>query len=151
MTRTPRVLASLDTHRLIVTMPNHGPAHVDSNLSRATTAAVLRRLADELDEQPVAAAPGGAFDALTGQLTRRHRPAEAARVAADALAHHTRELATMLATALDHGVPIAAPSVGRHLISMLRSHAVRLDSPPRSRVDDVLDLAAARLARRTQR
>ncbi|MFD4247584.1 hypothetical protein ACFWP3_39270 [Streptomyces sp. NPDC058525] len=51
MTRTPdhATLASLDTHRLIVTLPNQGPADIRSNLPRATAAAVLRRLADELD------------------------------------------------------------------------------------------------------
>ncbi|WP_079403348.1 hypothetical protein [Streptomyces sp. 3211] len=52
---TPDVvtLASLDTHRLIVTLPNRGPADVRSNLPRATAAAMLRRLADGLDaEQP---------------------------------------------------------------------------------------------------
>ncbi|WP_406087634.1 hypothetical protein [Streptomyces virginiae] len=159
MTRTPDVvtpdgvtLASLDTHRLIVTLPNQGPADVRSNLPRATAAAMLRRLADELDAaRPPAALPGEAFATLTQQLTRRHRPAQAARHAADALAHHTRELATMLAAALDRGIPAEAPSVGRHLISMLRSHAVDLDSPPRTAIDDVLDLSAARHARLTRR
>ncbi|MFG2987157.1 hypothetical protein ACGFYQ_38930 [Streptomyces sp. NPDC048258] len=153
MTCTPDVvtLASLDTHRLIVTVPNQGPADVRSNLPRATAAAMLRRLSDELDaEQLLAALPGEAFATLTQQLTRRHRPVEAARHAA-ALAHHTRELANMLAAALDRGIPAEAPSVGRHLVSMLRSHAVSIDSPPRTAIDDVLDLAAARLTRRTQR
>ncbi|MFJ3728180.1 hypothetical protein ACIPYQ_37215 [Streptomyces sp. NPDC090045] len=154
MNRTPDVvtLASLDTHRLIVTLPNQGPADVRSNLPRATAATLLRRLADELDaEQLLPALPGKAFATLAQQLTRRHRPAEAARHTADALAHHTRELADMLAAALDRGVPIEAPSVGRHLVSMLRSHAVHLDSPPRTAIDNVVHLAAARLTRRTQR
>ncbi|MER6316614.1 hypothetical protein ABT237_23040 [Streptomyces sp. NPDC001581] len=31
---------------------------------------------------------------------------------------------------------------------MLHSHAVNLDGPPRTAIDDVLDLAAARLTRR---
>ncbi|MFI6148661.1 hypothetical protein [Streptomyces sp. NPDC051109] len=154
MTRTPHVVtvASLDTHRLIVTLPNQGPADVHSNLPRATAAALLRHLADELDaEQRLVALPGEAFATLTRQLARRHRPAEAARHAAAALAHHTRELAGMLDAALDRGIPAQAPSVGRHLVSILRSHAVSLDSPPRTAVDDVLDLAAARLARPTRR
>ncbi|MCX4808131.1 hypothetical protein OG594_42200 [Streptomyces sp. NBC_01214] len=154
MNRTPDVvtLASLDTHRLIVTLPNQGPADVRSNLPRATAAAMLRRLANELDaEQPLPALPGEAFAALTQQLARRHRPAEAARLAADALAHHTRELADMLAATLDRGIPAEGPSVGRHLVSMLRSHAANLDSTPREPSDNVLHLAAARLTRRTQR
>ncbi|WP_189733810.1 hypothetical protein, partial [Streptomyces nojiriensis] len=74
-----------------------------------------------------------------------------ARLAADALAHHTRELADMLTAALDRGDPTEAPSAGRHLISLLRSHAATLDSPPRTPNDNVLHLAAARLTRRTQR
>ncbi|WP_328792659.1 MULTISPECIES: hypothetical protein [unclassified Streptomyces] len=154
MNRAPDIvtLASLDTHRLIVTLPNQGPIDVRSNLPRATAAAMLRRLANELDaEQLLPALPGEAFATLTQQLTRRHRPAEAARLAADALAHHTRELANMLAAALDGGMPAEAPSVGRHLVSILRSHAAHLDSPPGSPIDNVLHLAAARLTRRTQR
>ncbi|MFD5411488.1 hypothetical protein [Streptomyces nojiriensis] len=154
MPRTPDVVihASLDTHRLIVTLPNQGPADVRSNLPRATAAAMLRRLANELDaEQLFPALPGETFATLTQQLTRRHRPAEAARLAATALAHHTRELAGMLSAALDRGIPAEAPSVGRHLISMLRSHSVSLDGPPRAPIDNVLHLAAARLTRRTQR
>ncbi|MGW5847891.1 hypothetical protein ACWFQ8_07975 [Streptomyces sp. NPDC055254] len=144
--------ASLDTHRLIVTLPNQGPADVRSNLPRATAAAMLRRLANELDaERPLAVLPGEAFAALTQQLARRHRPAEAARLAATALADHTRELAGMLSAALDRGIPAEAPSVGRHLVSMLRSHAINLDRPPRTAIDDVLDLAAARRARLTRR
>ncbi|MER6521887.1 hypothetical protein ACFWHQ_34575 [Streptomyces sp. NPDC060334] len=67
MTRTPDVatldvvtLASLDTHRLIVTLPNQGPADVRSNLPRATVAAMLRHLADELDtERLLAVLPAG--------------------------------------------------------------------------------------------
>ncbi|MEV7440720.1 hypothetical protein AB0O22_06150 [Streptomyces sp. NPDC091204] len=142
----PPAPASLTTHRLIVTLPNQGPADVRSNLPRATAATVLRRLADELDaERLLAALPGEAFATLAQQLTRRHRPAVAARHAADALAHHTRELAGMLASALDRGIPAEAPSAGRHLVEapsasrhlvdMLRNHAAR----------------RARLTRRTQR
>ncbi|WP_030303705.1 hypothetical protein [Streptomyces katrae] len=154
MTRTPDAvtLASLDTHRLIATLPNQGPADVRSNLPRATAAAVLRRLADELHaEQLLSTRPGEALATLAQQLTRRHRPAEAARHAADALAHHTRELADMLTAALDRGTPAEAPSAGRYLISMLRSHAVNLEGPPRPALDGVLDLAAARRARLTHR
>ncbi|MFB6805327.1 hypothetical protein [Streptomyces sp. NPDC056387] len=133
MPRTPDdiTLASLETHRLIVTLPNHGPVDVRSNLPRATAATILRRLADELDAgRPLTALPGEALATLTQQLARRHRPAEAVRLAAAALAHHTRELAGMLDAALDRGIPAEAPSVGRHLVSMLQNHADDLDSPP---------------------
>ncbi|MGI5450560.1 hypothetical protein ACQEVM_38445 [Streptomyces sp. CA-243310] len=152
MNRTPDPVATLDTHRLIVTVPNHGPADVRSNLPRPTAAAMLRHLADELAaEQPLAALPGETYAALTAQLAQRHRPAEAARLAANGLAHHTRELANLLAAVLHRGVPADAGPTGRYLVSILRSHAVRLDSPPRTAVDDVLDLAAARAARLAHR
>ncbi|MFI5669398.1 hypothetical protein [Streptomyces sp. NPDC051704] len=126
MSRTPDVvtLVSLDTHRLIVALPNRGPADVRSNLPRATAAGVLRHLADELDaEQVPGAPPAEAPAARTRRPGRRHCPATVARHAADTFAHHTRELAGVLAAALDRGVP----------------------------ADDVLDLAAARRARRTRR
>ncbi|MFE2548233.1 hypothetical protein ACFXGI_06740 [Streptomyces sp. NPDC059355] len=126
MTRTPDVvtLVSLDTHRLIVALPNRGPADVRSNLPRATAAGVLRHLADELDSEQLPGVPPAEVSATrTRRPARRHCPAEVARHAADTLAHHTRELAGMLATALDRGVPAG----------------------------DVLDLAAARHARRTRR
>ncbi|MFE4205381.1 hypothetical protein CG724_08840 [Streptomyces sp. CB02120-2] len=152
MNRTPDTLATLDTHRLIVTVPNHGPADVRSNLPRPTAAAMLRHLADELAaEQPLAALPGETYATLTAQLAHRHRPTEAARLAANALAHHTRELANLLTGVLHRGVPADAGPTGRYLVSILRSHAVRLDSPPRTAVDDVLDLAAARAARLARR
>ncbi|MFD9367328.1 hypothetical protein ACFWA6_06400 [Streptomyces sp. NPDC060020] len=80
MTRTPDVvtpdvvtLASLNTHRLIVTLPNQGPADVRSNLPRATAAAILRRLADELDHPPRTAADAvlDLAAARRARLTRR--------------------------------------------------------------------------------
>ncbi|MFE2547517.1 hypothetical protein ACFXGI_03040 [Streptomyces sp. NPDC059355] len=75
MTRTPDVItfASLDTHRLIVTLPNQGPADVRSNLPRATAAAILRRLADDLDS-PSRTAIDDVLDlavARRARLTRR--------------------------------------------------------------------------------
>ncbi|MFE4282239.1 hypothetical protein ACFRSX_03340, partial [Streptomyces goshikiensis] len=100
---------------------------------------------------PLAALPGETYATLTAQLAHRHRPTEAARLAANALAHHTRELANLLTGVLHRGVPADAGPTGRYLVSILRSHAVRLDSPPRTAVDDVLDLAAARAARLARR
>jgi hypothetical protein len=41
-------VASLDTHRLILTVPNDGPADVRSNLAPSTVAAILRHLAEQL-------------------------------------------------------------------------------------------------------
>ncbi|MFJ1731494.1 hypothetical protein [Streptomyces sp. NPDC088254] len=42
-------VASLDTHRLIVAVPNDGPAEITCNLPRPVAASVLRQLADGLD------------------------------------------------------------------------------------------------------
>lgn len=51
MTRIPDAVAvaSLDTHRLIVAVPNEGSAEVSCNLPRPVAASVLRQLADGLD------------------------------------------------------------------------------------------------------
>ncbi|MFB8415422.1 hypothetical protein ACFC63_07895 [Streptomyces albidoflavus] len=58
MTRIPDAVAvaSLDTHRLIVTVPNEGPANVACNLPRPVAADVLRQLANSLES------PAGACD-----------------------------------------------------------------------------------------
>ncbi|KUN96178.1 hypothetical protein [Streptomyces caeruleatus] len=51
MTRIPDAVtvASLDTHRLIVTVPNEGPADIACNLPRPVAAHILRQLVDGLD------------------------------------------------------------------------------------------------------
>jgi len=51
MVRIPDAIsvASLDTHCLIVTVPNDGPADVASSLPRPVAAGILRRLADALE------------------------------------------------------------------------------------------------------
>ncbi|MFE4203937.1 MULTISPECIES: hypothetical protein [Streptomyces] len=158
MTHIPDAVAvaSLDTHRLIITVPNSGPADVRSNLPQATAAAILRHLAAELDdEQPLAALPGEARAILAAKLAHHYSRPAADMHAADALAHHARELSNMLDAALDaaldRGEPSAAPLIGRHLVSMLRSYAVRLDTAPRTSVDDLLDHVEARIARQPRR
>ncbi|MFF7234422.1 hypothetical protein [Streptomyces sioyaensis] len=51
MTRIPDAvaIASLETHRLIVTVPNDGPAEISSNLPGPIAADVLRQIADQLE------------------------------------------------------------------------------------------------------
>ncbi|MDQ0949313.1 hypothetical protein QFZ24_003236 [Streptomyces phaeochromogenes] len=51
MTRIPDAVAvaSLDTHRLIVTVPNEGPADVACNLPRPVAANILRQLAASIE------------------------------------------------------------------------------------------------------
>ncbi|MCC0094036.1 hypothetical protein K7B10_04375, partial [Streptomyces flavotricini] len=60
----------------------------------------------------------------------RHCPAEVARHAADTLTHRTRELAGMLAAALDRGVPAEAAPAGRHPDPMPRCDTAGLDGRP---------------------
>lgn len=74
MTRIPDAVAvaSLDTHRLIITVPNDGPAEVSSSLPRPVAATVLRQLADRLDRP---AEPCGRALA-TGEPCPVHDPAE---------------------------------------------------------------------------
>ncbi|MER8042571.1 hypothetical protein [Streptomyces sp. NPDC094032] len=68
MTRIPDAItfASLDTHRLIVAVPKHGPAEVASNLPREAAADMLRQLADQL------ASPAGRCE--TARVTGRPCP-----------------------------------------------------------------------------
>lgn len=51
MVRIPDAIsvASLDTHCLIVTVPNDGPADVASSLPRPVAAGILRRIADAIE------------------------------------------------------------------------------------------------------
>ncbi|MFE1839249.1 hypothetical protein [Streptomyces sviceus] len=65
-------VASLDTHRLIVAVPNEGPAEISCNLPRPVAADVLRQLADNLDS------PAGrcATAILTGQPCPVHDAGE---------------------------------------------------------------------------
>lgn len=68
MTRIPDAVAvaSLDTHRLIVAVPNEGPAEVSCNLPRPVAAGILRQLAAALDS------PAGRCD--TAVVTGRPCP-----------------------------------------------------------------------------
>ncbi|SCK25440.1 MULTISPECIES: hypothetical protein [unclassified Streptomyces] len=59
MSRIPDAVAvaSLDTHRLIVTVPNDGPAEIACNLPHPVAAVVLRQIAAQLDPSDRAPAP----------------------------------------------------------------------------------------------
>ncbi|MFM9613894.1 hypothetical protein [Streptomyces niveiscabiei] len=77
MTRIPDAVAvaSLDTHRLIITVPNDGPAEVACNLPRPVAASVLRQLADGIDsptaEEPVQLTVDDVRDALAFNVDER--------------------------------------------------------------------------------
>ncbi|MFE1332068.1 hypothetical protein [Streptomyces microflavus] len=82
MTRTPLTVAvaSLDTHRLIIAVPNVGPAEMVSNLPRPVAASALRQLADQLDgiaspSEALLAASAGAPEAFTRAIRKAPRPA----------------------------------------------------------------------------
>jgi hypothetical protein len=90
MTRIPDAVnvASLDTHCLIVTVPNDGPADVESSLPRRAAADVLRQLADHLEATPCPTSlatgqPCPVHDAPTAPRTAPTRP----RSLDDLLAH----------------------------------------------------------------
>ncbi|MFJ7411605.1 hypothetical protein ACIQWZ_12425 [Streptomyces sp. NPDC098077] len=82
MTRIPSTVAvaSLDTHRLIIAVPNKGAAEMVSNLPRPVAASVLRQLADQLDgiaspSEALLAASAGAPEAFTRAIRKAQRPA----------------------------------------------------------------------------
>jgi hypothetical protein len=85
MTRIPDAVAvaSLDTHRLIVAVPNEGPAEISTNLPRTVAADALRQLADGLDS------PAG--QCATALLTGRPCPVHDAEGAVDAFSRGMRK------------------------------------------------------------
>lgn len=82
MTRIPDAVAvaSLDTHRLIVAVPNEGPAEVSCNLPRPVAAGILRQLAAALDS------PAGRCE--TAVVTGRPCPVHDRPAGLDALLDH---------------------------------------------------------------
>ncbi|MGW5673958.1 hypothetical protein ACWEV4_02505 [Streptomyces sp. NPDC003860] len=126
MPRIPAAVAvaSLDTHRLIVAVPNEGPAEMSCNLPRSVAADVLRQLADKVEspcpahapdaeEQPPALTPGDVRDALAFNAdeydqalaalrdvlldtTTTRTPEQALAAARILLAAHGRQLAALI-------------------------------------------------------
>jgi hypothetical protein len=94
VTRIPDAVAfaSLDTHRLIVTVPNEGPADVACNLPRPVAADILRQLANSLE------GPAGACDTAlaTAEPCPLHDAPVPRRAGLDALLDH---LAAAMGTA----------------------------------------------------
>lgn len=81
MTRIPDAVAvaSLETHCLIITVPNYGPADIATSLPRHAAADVLRQLADRIEAAPCSTAlatgrPCPMHDAPTAD-TAPQRPA----------------------------------------------------------------------------
>jgi hypothetical protein len=105
MTRIPDAVAvaSLDTHRLIVAVPNEGPAEVSCNLPRPVAAGILRQLAAALDS------PAGRCD--TAVVTGRPCPVHDRPAGLDAL--------------LDHVAAAMGPDDDEHLADALTADDVR--------------------------
>ncbi|MFF5501241.1 hypothetical protein [Streptomyces roseolus] len=109
MTRIPGRLAvaSLATHRLIVAVPNTGPAEVASNLPRTAAADMLRRLADHLDS------PAGRCETarLTGHPCPLHDAPTAPRPADPYEGDLDLDVDALLAGLADHlAAEAAAPT-----------------------------------------
>ncbi|MEU0675101.1 hypothetical protein ABZ330_19840 [Streptomyces sp. NPDC006172] len=144
MTRIPDAVAvaSLDTHRLIVAVPNEGPAEVSTNLPRPDAADVLRQLADGLDS------PAGRCETAlaTGRPCPVHDGPAAALLAAAAEAGpaFARGMAKAqrpagLDALLDHVAAAMAPDVDQ-----------AVEEPPALTVDDVRDALAFNAGDRDQ-
>jgi hypothetical protein len=149
MTRIPDAVAvaSLDTHRLIVAVPNEGPAEITCNLPRPVAASVLRQLADGLDS------PAGRCDTAiaTGRPCPVHdapaSPSEALLAAgagaAEAAARGIRnaQRPAGLDALLDHLAAAMAPDDDEHQAA---------EEPPALTVDDVRDALAFNAGDRDQ-
>jgi hypothetical protein len=149
MTRIPDAVAvaSLDTHRLIVAVPNEGPAEITCNLPRPVAASVLRQLADGLDSPagrcetalatghpcPVHDAPTSPSRALLDA------GAEAAPAAARGIRNAQRPAG--LDALLDHLAAAMAPDDDEHQAA---------EEPPALTVDDVRDALAFNAGDRDQ-
>lgn len=133
MTRIPDAVAvaSLDTHRLIVAVPNEGPAEVSCNLPRPVAAGILRQLAAALD------GPAGRCDTAvaTGRPCPVHdAPAPiseamlaAGRHAAEGFARGMREAQRPagLDALLDHVAAAMTPDDDEHQADALTADDVR--------------------------
>ncbi|WP_432194739.1 hypothetical protein [Streptomyces sp. bgisy027] len=134
MSRIPDAVAvaSLDTHRLIVAVPNEGPAEITCNLPRPVAASVLRQIADGLDS------PAGRCETAleTGRPCPVHDgPAAALLAAAEAGPAFARgvtqaQTARGLDALLDYVAAAMAPEDDEHQAA---------DEPPALTADDVRD------------
>ncbi|MET9555110.1 hypothetical protein [Streptomyces sp. NPDC006645] len=121
MTRIPDAVAvaSLDTHRLIVTVPNEGPADVACNLPRPVAADILRQLANSLES------PAGACDTAfaTGAPCPLH----------DAPVPHPAGLDALLAAVADQ-LPADDPDVAARGLAAMPTPEQRAAETTRPRV-----------------
>jgi hypothetical protein len=146
MTRIPDAVAvaSLDTHRLIVAVPNEGPAEITCNLPRPVAASVLRQLADGLDS------PAGRCDTAlaTGRPCPVHdapaSPSEALLAAgagaAEAAARGIRKAQR----------PAGLDALLDHVAAAMADEQQAAEEPPALTVDDVRDALAFNAGDRDQ-
>ncbi|MFD5230997.1 hypothetical protein ACFWJ5_21155 [Streptomyces qaidamensis] len=133
MTRIPDAVAvaSLDTHRLIVAVPNEGPAEITCNLPRPVAASVLRQLADGLDSPAgrceTALATGRPCPVHDGPASLSEAMLAAGAGAAEAFARGVRQAQR----------PAGLDSLLDHVAA-----AMAAEEPPALTVDDVRDALA---------
>ncbi|MFF0001313.1 hypothetical protein [Streptomyces avermitilis] len=131
MTRIPDAVAvaSLDTHRLIVAVPNEGPAEVSCNLPRPVAASVLRQLADGLDS------PAGRCETAlaTGRPCPVHdAPTSPSRALLDAAPAAARGMAKAQR-------PAGLDALLGYVAATMADEQQATEEPPALTVDDVRD------------
>jgi hypothetical protein len=146
MTRIPDAVAvaSLDTHRLIVAVPNEGPAEITCNLPRPVAASVLRQLADGLDS------PAGRCDTAiaTGRPCPVHdAPTSPSRALLDAGAEAAPAAARGIRNAQR---PAGLDALLDHVAAAMADEQQAAEEPPALTVDDVRDALAFNAGDRDQ-
>ncbi|MGA5501738.1 hypothetical protein [Streptomyces umbrinus] len=144
MTRIPDAVAvaSLDTHRLIVAVPNKGPAEVSCNLPRPVAASVLRQLADSLDS------PAGRCD--TALATGRPCPVHDAPTSPRGITSPSRALlddAQGVGEAAARGIrkaqrPAGLDALLGYVAASMADEEQAAEEPPALTADDVRDALA---------
>jgi hypothetical protein len=152
MTRIPDAVAvaSLDTHRLIVAVPNEGPAEITCNLPRPVAASVLRQLADGLDS------PAGRCD--TALATGRPCPVHDAPTSPRGITSPSRALldaAQGVGEAAARGIrnaqrPAGLDALLGYVAASMADEEQAAEEPPALTVDDVRDALAFNAGDRDQ-
>ncbi|MGW2910487.1 hypothetical protein ACWC9X_08760 [Streptomyces asoensis] len=146
MTRIPDAVAvaSLDTHRLIVAVPNEGPAEVSCNLPRPVAASVLRQLADGLDS------PAGRCETAlaTGRPCPVHdAPTSPSRALLDAGAEAAPAATRGMAKAQR---PASLDALLSYVAATMTHEQQATEEPPALTVNDVRDALAFNAGDRDQ-
>ncbi|MFE9450652.1 hypothetical protein [Streptomyces sp. NPDC006739] len=146
MTRIPDAVAvaSLETHRLIVAVPNEGPAEISCNLPRPVAASVLRQLADGLDSPAgrceTALATGHPCPVHDAPASLSEAMLAAGAGAAEAFARGIRQAQR----------PAGLDALLDHLAAAMADEQQAAEEPPALTVEDVRDALAFNAGDRDQ-